>query len=855
MFRSLLPRAVPRVVALAVLVPLLASLAGTFGLPVVAVADTTHALVGASVVVRPGEVIDDATVVVRGDRILAVGPRSAVEVPPDARVWEGEGLRVYAGFLEPWYEIELPEPAESSAQDDPGLPGPSTTSTLLHPERRAVDGLGLSEEQLSALREGGFTVAAVVPADGVLRGRAAVVHTGSGRPEERVLRAEAGVVAELRGGGWGARAYPSSVMGAVAALRQALFDARHYLDDHAHYRRHAEDRDRPPYDPALEALAPVVRGEQPLLLEPGGVVMAHRALALATEHDIRAVLLGTGGEWRRPDLIPPDASLILPLDFPDAPEVPEQDDWIDVGLDELRHWDWAPEVPALMAGRGMRFAFTSHGLGEPAQLWSKLRAAGERGLMEVVAVDALTTRPASFLGMEDRLGTVAAGKLAYLTVLRGEGLFDEDAEVAMLFVDGEPLVQNRDDGDEREGSSDETARAEVADPGAAEGGTAAKGTAGGKEIPRRVARDPREDRGPFLRPDVVVVRDATLWTSAEAGVLEQADLLVRDGRIVAIGPDLDAPDDAHVVDASGLHVTAGLIDAHSHIAVIGGVNEGTNSTTAEVRIRDVLNSEDPRIHEQLAGGLTSSHIMHGSANAIGGQCQAIKLRWGAGPDGLVLEGARPTIKFALGENPKRSNWNPGPGVPRRYPRTRMGVEDVIRERFAAAQEYARVREEWDSDDGPYPRRDLQLEALAEILADERDIHCHSYRQDEILALMRLMEEFDGRVAVFQHVLEGYKVADELADHGAMASTFADWWAYKFEVYDAIPHGTTLMDERGVVTSVNSDSPDLARRMNTEAAKSVRYGGSDEERALAMVTINAAVQLGADDRIGSLEVRP
>jgi len=266
----------------------------------------------------------------------------------------------------------------------------------------------------------------------------------------------------------------------------------------------------------------------------------------------------------------------------------------------------------------------------------------------------------------------------------------------------------------------------------------------------------------------------------------------------------------------------------------------------------VLNSEDRRIYEQLAGGLTSSHIMHGSANAIGGQCQAIKLRWGAGPDELILEGARPTIKFALGENPKRSNWTPPPGVERRYPATRMGVEDVIRERFAAAVEYTRTHDEWDDDDGPYPRRDLQLEALAEILADERDIHCHSYRQDEILALMRLMEEFDGRVAVFQHVLEGYKVADELAAHGAAGSAFADWWAYKFEVYDAIPHAPTIMDERGVLTTVNSDSPDLARRMNTEAAKSVRYGGMDEQRALNLVTVNAARQLGADDRIGSLE---
>jgi imidazolonepropionase-like amidohydrolase len=251
------------------------------------------------------------------------------------------------------------------------------------------------------------------------------------------------------------------------------------------------------------------------------------------------------------------------------------------------------------------------------------------------------------------------------------------------------------------------------------------------------------------------------------------------------------------------------------------------------------------MYQHLAGGLTTSHVLHGSANAIGGQCQAIKMRWGADPDGLKFVEARPTIKFALGENPKRGN-SQGPDARQRYPQTRIGVDDVIRDRFTAALNY---REAFDRGDAA---RDLELDALLEILDDERDIHCHSYRQDEILALMLLMEEFDSRVAVFTHILEGYKVADEMVAHGAAASTFADWWAYKFEVYDAIPYNASIMEERGLSVSVNSDSADLGRRLNTEAAKAVRYGGTDPETALRFVTRNAAEQIGAGAVIGSLE---
>ncbi len=358
------------------------------------------------------------------------------------------------------------------------------------------------------------------------------------------------------------------------------------------------------------------------------------------------------------------------------------------------------------------------------------------------------------------------------------------------------------------------------------------------------------------QPEALVVRNATVWTGGPIGRLEEADLLVRRGRIAAVGQDLPAPAGAVEVDAEGKHITPGLIDAHSHAAIDGGVNESTHSTTAEVRIADVIDPTSINIYWQLAGGLTVANLLHGSANSIGGQNAVIKLRWGAPAEELVFEEASPGIKFALGENPKQSNWNV---EKRRYPQTRMGVEQSIRERFQAAIDYRREWDEYRKASSRRektarvpPKRDLQLEAIVEILEGRRDIHSHSYRADEILMLMRLAEEFGFRVKCFQHVLEGYKVADELAAHGATTSTFSDWWAYKYEVIDAIPYNGAILWDRGVVVSFNSDSSELARRLNLEAAKAVRYGGVPEEEALKFVTLNPAIQLGVDEHVGTLE---
>jgi N-acetylglucosamine-6-phosphate deacetylase len=325
-----------------------------------------------------------------------------------------------------------------------------------------------------------------------------------------------------------------------------------------------------------------------------------------------------------------------------------------------------------------------------------------------------------------------------------------------------------------------------------------------------VAHSPLEGRGALAEPASVLIRNVTIWTCGEKGVLTNAQLIVANGKIKAVGNNLKSEPgpNGFEFDGQGMHVTPGLIDCHSHTAILGAVNESALPSTAMVRIRDVVNSETDNLYQQLAGGVTTVNLLHGSANPIGGQNCVIKFRDGASPEDLIFEAAPQGIKFALGENVKQSNW--GEKFITRFPQTRMGVRTFISNRFTAAQQYLAKWEKYNkaggngspAQTGPVPRRDLELEAIGEILQAKRLIHCHSYRQDEILMLLRLMERFKVKIATFQHVLEGYKVADEIARHGAGGSTFADWWAYKFEVYDAIPFNGSLMNDRGVVVSFN-----------------------------------------------------
>jgi imidazolonepropionase-like amidohydrolase len=346
-------------------------------------------------------------------------------------------------------------------------------------------------------------------------------------------------------------------------------------------------------------------------------------------------------------------------------------------------------------------------------------------------------------------------------------------------------------------------------------------------------------------PKTYLFKNATVWTNEKDGVLEQTDVLIRNGKIEKIEKNIQDRS-ATIIEARGKHLTCGVIDEHSHIAISRGGNEGTQASSAEVRIGDILNSEDINIYRQLSGGVTTSQILHGSANPIGGQSGLIKLRWGLTPEEMKFENAAPFIKFALGENVKQSNW--GDNNRTRFPQTRMGVEQVYENYFTLAREYGKLK----ASKKPY-RKDLELEALLEVLESKRFITCHSYQQGEINMLMKVAEHHGFKVNTFTHILEGYKVADKMAAHGAAGSSFSDWWAYKYEVIDAIPYNGAIMHEQGIVTAFNSDNAEMARRLNQEAAKAVMYGGVSEEDAWKFVTLNPAKMLHIDDRVGSIKV--
>jgi imidazolonepropionase-like amidohydrolase len=354
------------------------------------------------------------------------------------------------------------------------------------------------------------------------------------------------------------------------------------------------------------------------------------------------------------------------------------------------------------------------------------------------------------------------------------------------------------------------------------------------------------------KQEIILIKNATVWTNEKEGILQNTDVLLKNGKIAAIGKNLSEAG-ARVIDGTGKHLTAGIIDEHSHIAA-ASINEGCQSVTSEVRITDNLNPDDINIYRQLSGGVTSSHILHGSANTIGGQTQLIKLRWGANAEELKFQGWPGFIKFALGENVKRSSSQQN----NRFPDTRMGVSQVLMDAFTRAKDYEAAWKKFEEEKKKNPkavalRRDLELDALVEIMNKKRFITCHSYVQSEITEMIRVAEKFGFTLNTFTHILEGYKVADKMKQHGAAASTFSDWWNYKMEVVDAIPYNATIMHRVGVLTAINSDDAEMARHLNHEAGKSIKYGGMSEEDALKMVTLNPAIMLHVADKTGSIKV--
>jgi imidazolonepropionase-like amidohydrolase len=896
-----------------------------------------HAFTQARVVVAPGRVLDNATVVIRDGVIEAVGPR--VTVPADARVWPMDGRTLYPGFIDAYSHVGMP--AEMPGDEDAAR-GAVHWSPQVRAFVRAVGELTPDDAAAAALRAQGITVAMAVPRLGLFRGRTAVVSLGEGQMARQVLREDVAHALALRRDAEVDRGYPTSAMGAMAFIRQTLHDADWHARARAAWERDPRAATRPELNAALAALAPVVRGEQPLLVETRSEEELLRALSFRDDFPLRLWVRGSGAEYRLLDHARTlDVPLILPVDFPRAPEVDRAEQVLNLSLAELRHWNRAPENPARLAASGVQFAFTADGLRDPADFLPNVRRAVERGLSPDMALAALTTVPAGYLGLQRTHGTLEAGKAANLVIASGD-LFRGDGRVEAVWVDGrrhqaapapgaDPRGAWRVEavGAERfEGTlilqgttarltgtfaapgaetdllsarvSGVSPQLQVAFPGHVLGheGTirlSASATAtalhGWGELPdgrrfnwvgRRVDADaeaaapsPAADErradlpgglvpatptldsldvipateygrsGIPAQPRDVLVRGATIWTVGPQGVLENADLHVRQGRIVAVGPNLSVPAGATIIDGAGRHVTPGLIDPHLHSGIAGGVNETGAAIVPEVRIGDVLTIDNIWMYRQLAGGLTTANLMHGSANPIGGENQPIKLRWGALADQLRFEGAPRNVKFALGENVVR--------LPDRYPSTRMGVDEIIRDHFRAARDYQAAWQTWERDRrrGVQPRRDLRMDALVGILDGDILIQSHCYRQDEILMLIRLAEDFDVRVQAFHHGVEAYKVAPEIAAHGAAAVVWSDWSSFKVEAYDATTYNARILHDAGVLTALHSDNSQIAARMNWEAAKMLRTGMGETD-ALALVTLNPARVLGIDGRVGSLE---
>lgn len=879
-----------------------------------------HALVGARVVTAPGQVIESATIVIRNGLITAVG--RDVATPAGARIWKLNGQTVYPGFIDAHADLGM------DAVPQGGDVGPTHWNPQVRAWFSTTANLKDDSTRRAGLRSLGFGTALVVPKQGIFRGTASVVNLGDAGVRDRVLRADLvqslGFQRSFALGGM----YPNSSMGTIALMKQTFMDAEWYIRAQAAYEKSGRSVLPPERSEALGALARVVQGQQPVLFQTESEEDYLRGYKLAVDYKLVPWFRGSGQEYRLIDVLKGRTQpLIVPLNFPDAPDVSSPEAALNATLGQLRHWYLAPTNPAQLANAGVSFAITTDGLSSLAQFLPNLRIAVTRGLAPDKALAALTTVPATWLGIERTHGTIAVGKVANLVVADGD-LFTTEASVLDVWVQGTrygvtrpPQVDPRgtwtiatDDQNafpatlRLEGPMNrirgtieapnqrpitlaatrviaETGRLEATFDGEVlgyQGTVLLAGSVRGEEffgwmsLPNgtdpsyrgtRTEQYEGPARGaaaakvpvielPFVRPSmeygrsappaqpaVILVRNATVWTQGPQGRLENADLLVRAGKVVQVGKGLTAPRGAVEIDATGKHVTPGLIDPHTHGGV-SSVNESGFAIVPEVQMGDVLTHNNIWFYRQLAGGLTSTMIKHGSANPIGGENVYVKIRWGALPDDLKLQGAPRTVKFALGENPKRS--------PNRYPNTRMGVQEIIRDHFLAARDYEAEWKRWTASDkaGIPPRKDLRMEALLDILNQKLLVSSHGYRADEFLALVRLAEEFGFRIQTLQHGVEAYKIATELKNSGVAAVVWSDWGAFKLESYDATAYNARLLIEAGVVTSLHSDDSEISTRMNWEAGKLLRTG-LDEIQALSTVTNQSAKAIAIDDKVGSL----
>jgi len=874
------------------------------------------AFTNATIVVNANQTLTNATLLIKGQTIQAIG--AGLAVPKGYVVIDLKGKFIYPSLVDAFSSYGLNE-APVQQRGFGGQRQSIFVSTkkgaygwneAIRPETYVKSIFSTDSKKADELRKVGFGSVNVINRDGIARGVSAAVTLNEGTDNSVFLKDQTTANYSFNKGS-SSNDYPTSLMGSIALLRQTYYDAQWY------------GKQKDEYNISLDEF-----GKQqtiPQIFEVDGWQNILRADKIGKEFGKKYIIKSAGDEYQRINEVKSTgASLIIPLTFPKAYDVEDPAEARNITLSQMKGWELAPTNPAALEKAGIKFALTAFGLENSRDFWANIRTAIENGLTEKQALQSVTEIPASLLGISDKVGSLEKGKVANF-LISSDNLFKNGNIIFENWVQGKRFVVNKMDVSDVRGAYNlnidgvgaltlkitgtgggSTAVIErvgvdsvkttatftrngdwvsinfnlkknpkgdirlsgyitSANPVTIKGESAlADGTTGkftatykeaAKETPKKEEPKATLAMGPVIYPfsafgntelpkqETVLIKNGTVWTNEKDGILQNADVLLENGKIKAIGKNLSASG-AKVIDATGKHVTAGIIDEHSHIAGSGGINEGAQSVSAEVRVADIINSEDVNIYRQLAGGVTTSHILHGSANPIGGQSQLIKLRWGKSPEELKFAGADGFIKFALGENVKQSNFGTGA----RFPVTRMGVEQTFVDEFTRAKEYEKAI----SVKGNSVRKDLELDAIVEILNNKRFITCHSYVQSEINMLIHVADSLGFKINTFTHILEGYKVADKMKAHGIAGSTFSDWWAYKNEVAEAIPYNGKIMHNVGVTTAFNSDDAEMARHLNQEAGKSVLYGNVPEEDALKFVTLNPARMLHIDDKVGSLK---
>lgn len=857
----------------------------------------------ATIVVNPEITLNDATLLIREGKIADVGTK--VTIPADAVVIDLKGKYIYPSFIDLDADYGLPpKPVEENSrgpQMDSNDPTAGDWNQAVTPQYHAEDFFFTDTTKNKSYRAQGFGSVLTSRHDGIARGTGTLVMLGDERSNEMVIMPEASADYSFDKGS-STQDYPSSQMGVIALLRQTFYDADWY----------AKGGETEETNNALAAIN--AEKALPQIIDVNDKLEILRADKIGDEFHFQFIIRAGNNAYQRLDAIKATgATLIIPVNYPKTPDVSDPLDADLLTYAQLKHWELAPANAMFLEQAGIPFAFTE--TGSENDFLKNVRKAIAFGLSEKTALAALTTIPANLIHASAYVGTLEKGKLADFLICSGN-IFDAQTILFQNWINGKEYDVNPwIDADPRgiyllhcgdrvyglllRGKMDmpEFAIIKGKDTLSASGSLGngnfsiifkdssdlirlsgwqdGKNYAGTGQINADWIRWLAEYSNPYMekkksalqyalhsrneimypfsaygwttqpKQEDVLFTNATVWTNEDTGVLKGYDVLISRGKIIQVGKNISAKN-ARVVDCTGKYLTCGIVDEHSHIAISGDVNEGTHAVTSEVRIGDVLNSEDIQIYRQLAGGVTTSHILHGSANPIGGQTQVIKLRWGATPEQMKFAQAPPFIKFALGENVKQSNW--GDDYTVRFPQTRMGIQQVYIDAFTRAQAYIKAQQ----GNPQLIRTDLELEALAEILEGTRYITCHSYVQSEINMLMSVAQQFHFTVNTFTHDLEGYKVADKMKAAGSGGSTFSDWWDYKFEVYNAIPYNAAILTRVGVVTAVNSDDPEMARRLNQEAAKSIKYGGLSEAEAWKLCTLNPAKLLHIDQYVGSIK---